>query len=121
MLILHLNCKEKLSPPLFTGLQVLNVLHCVTASRYTSKEGAVYAISLEWPAKGMQMRGFVTTREHVKSGNHIHLNCVSIAQILFSLVFYSGLTEAKSLFVFSFNIIILRACLTLPLQGEVGL
>jgi len=38
---------------LFTGLEVVNVLYCVTTSRYTSKAEAVYAISLEWPAKGV--------------------------------------------------------------------
>ena len=50
------------------------------------------------------MRGYGTTKEYVKSGDHIHLNCVSMSQILFPRVIYSSLTEAKSLLVFSFNI-----------------
>ena len=46
------------------------------------------------------MRGYGTTKEYVKSSDHIHLNCVSMSQILFSRVIYSSLMEAKSLFVF---------------------
>ena len=59
-------------------------------------------------------------KEHVKSDNHISSNYVSMAQILFPRVFYSSLTDAKSLSSFYSILLYCARATPWPSQGRVG-